>query len=198
MLKPVPLQPGRFYHVYNRGNNRENIFIEERNCVYFLKLYAHHIEPVAETYAYCLLRNHFHFLVRIKDHQDLSGLRKRPPSQCFSNLFNAYAKAINATYQRSGALFQRPFGRIEVTSDGYFIQLVAYIHYNPQKHRFVDDFRDWPYSSYHALLSRKPTHLQRDTVLAWFEGSERFEEFHRRTDMTGLANLSCLVPEDFD
>ncbi len=64
------LQPSQYYHIYNRGNNRENIFVSEENYRYFLKLYAVHIEPVADTYAYCLLKNHFHVLVRIKDQAD--------------------------------------------------------------------------------------------------------------------------------
>jgi len=75
MPKLIPLQPGQYYHLYNRGNNRENIFREERNYTYFLRLYAKHIEPVAETYAYCLLRNHFHVLVKIRDAEHLTGLR---------------------------------------------------------------------------------------------------------------------------
>ncbi len=66
MPNPVPLQPGHYYHLYNRGNNREDLFRAERNYRYFLELYAYHIEPVAETFAYCLLRNHFHLLVKIK------------------------------------------------------------------------------------------------------------------------------------
>jgi len=69
MQTVIPLQPGQYYHIYNRGVNRTNIFVEERNYVYFLKLYAKHISPVAETFAYCLLRNHFHLLVRIRIHQ---------------------------------------------------------------------------------------------------------------------------------
>jgi hypothetical protein len=64
--KPVPLQHGRYYHIYNRGNNRENLFIEERNYHHFLRLYARYVAPVADTYAYCLLRKHFHLLVRVK------------------------------------------------------------------------------------------------------------------------------------
>ena len=92
MSKITPLQYGQYYHIYNRGNNRENIFIEERNYRYFLQLYAKHVAPVADTYAYCLLRNHFRLLVRIKDpdHPDLtgfenlSGLKPRSPSQAFS------------------------------------------------------------------------------------------------------------------
>ena len=195
------LKYGSYYHIYNRGNNRENIFIEERNYAYFLRLYAEHIVPVADTYAYCLLRNHFHLLVRIKTvdeqeawHRDQyqTGSRKRShqsrrpvfsrkdPSQQFSNLFNVYTKAINKAYQRTGALFERPFGRIGVTSEDYFAQLVIYIHQNPQKHGFVDDFRRWPFSSYHTLLSKKPTDLHRDEVLAWFGGMENVEAAHQK------------------
>lgn len=66
MTSPAALQYGQYYHIYNRGNNQENLFREERNYRYFLKLYASYIEPIADTYAYCLLRNHFHLLVRIK------------------------------------------------------------------------------------------------------------------------------------
>ncbi|GMQ79471.1 MAG: hypothetical protein BMS9Abin02_2068 [Anaerolineae bacterium] len=61
-----PLQYGQYYHIYNRGNNREILFREQRNYPYFLKLYVKYIEPVAETYAYCLMSNHFHLMVRIK------------------------------------------------------------------------------------------------------------------------------------
>lgn len=61
MTSPSALSFDQFYHIYNRGNNRENIFFEERNYRYFMELYAHHVAPVVETYAYCLLHNHFHF-----------------------------------------------------------------------------------------------------------------------------------------
>jgi len=198
---PTLLQCGRYYHIYNRGNNRENIFTEERNYRYFLKLYAEHIEPVADTYTYCLLRNHFHLLVRIKDAshltglQDLSGVR-RLPSQHFSNLFNAYSKAFNKAYKRSGALFQRPFGRIEVTSETYFARLVIYIHQNPQKHGLVADFRQWPYSSYHTLLAAKPTHLKRDEVLAWFGDADNLVVMHQQANIE--RQIAALVAEDFD
>jgi len=137
----TPLVPGTFFHIYNRGNNRENIFHEERNYEYFLKLYANHIIPIADTFSYCLLKNHFHFLVRIKE--DLPELQSPTDlSQPFSNFFNAYARAFNRAYGRAGVLFQRPFGRIPVTADSHLIRLVAYIHQNPQKHGFVLDFRE--------------------------------------------------------
>ena len=76
MPKRIPLEYGKYYHIYNRGNNRENIFFEDRNYHYFLKLYAKHVEPVADTYAYCLLYNHFHFLVRIKTVEEQEAWRR--------------------------------------------------------------------------------------------------------------------------
>ena len=198
MSNPIPLESGKYYHVYNRGNNRENIFIEERNYIYFLQLYAHHIQPIAETFAYCLLKNHFHLLVRVKNLpglEDPSGL-ERNPSQAFSNFFNAYSKTINKAYQRTGALFQRPFGRIEVTSDTYFKQLIIYIHQNPQKHKFVSDFREWKYSSYHALIATQATHLKRAETIGWFDNTAGFLNDHQQ--LIGENEVSALTPEDFD
>jgi putative transposase len=214
MTSPTPLEFGQCYHIWNRGNNQENIFLEERNYHHFLRLYSKHVLPIADTYAYCLLRNHFHVLVRIKtveeQEQTLQTLRAsggtpaetlrvfkpRSPSQQFGNLFNAYAKAINKTYGRTGSLFHNPFGRVSVTSDAHFVHLIAYIHQNPQKHGFVEDFRTWPYSSYHACLSRKPTRLMREEVLDWFDGPTAFQAFHRQA--VNEAQLAPLVPDDFD
>jgi len=66
MEQHAHLEPGRYYHIFNRGINGANIFLEERNFAYFLNLYAKHVEPVAEIFAYSLLRNHFHLLVRVR------------------------------------------------------------------------------------------------------------------------------------
>ena len=202
MSNPIPLHYGQYYHIYNRGNNRETLFVEERNYRHFLRLYAKHITPVADTYAYCLLGNHFHFLVCIKPSEapDCTGSGPPPgqkrPSQAFSNLFNAYTKAFNKAVGRTGALFQRPFGRIRVNADAYFLTLVTYIHQNPQKHGFVNDFRNWPYSSYHAHLSTKPTRVNRDDVLAWFGSRDQFEDAHRTTVIQ--QQVRKLTTEDLD
>ena len=209
MTSPSQLLFNTYYHIYNRGTNRENIFIQERNFEYFLNLYAKHIDPVAETFAYCLLRNHFHILVRIKSEQEIlaaiktlrvscdnnrhgepgspaiqvDGQPEKPlgsgyPSKQFSNFFNAYAKAINKAYGRTGSLFQHPFGRIQVTSGRQFWNAIAYIHQNPQIHKFVEDFREWKWSSYGSILDERPTRLQRDTVLEWFGGKQQYLDLH--------------------
>lgn len=183
------------------------MFIEERNYRYFMQLYAQHIGPVAETYAYCQLKNHFHLLVHIKDgvptkagdpkgFQKPLGSGKGTASAAFSNFFNAYAKAINNAYHRTGSLFEHPFNRIPVDSQRYLVQLVRYIHYNPQKHQLVSDFRDWPYSSYHAYLSKQATRLKRGEVLGWFDNLDGFLEAHKLP--LDEAALEPLTMDDFD
>jgi putative transposase len=195
MQKLPALQPGKYYHIYNRGINRENIFVAARNYPYFLELYAKYIEPVAETFAYCLMRNHFHLLVRIRETFEVSKTSKvLEPTQQFSNLFNAYAKAINKTYGRTGSLFEGRFGRIQVTSQAYFTNLVTYIHRNPKKHGFVEDFREYPYSSYSAILTTKPTRLKRTDVLAWFGGQDTFRVLHQNEPDT--ESIRYLIEED--
>jgi len=203
MQNSIPLEPGHYYHIYNRGNNRENIFFEERNYRYFMQLYQKHILPVCDTFAYCLMRNHFHLLVRVKEKpfQTSEVLKTSEVSskiivQRFSNFFNSYAKAINTTYHRTGSLFQNRFSRIEVDSDRYFAQLIHYIHFNPQKHGFTANFRQYPYSSYPALVSEKPTNLRRAEALEWFQGRDNFIQLH---DILGdEAIIRHLVQEDFD
>jgi hypothetical protein len=202
-----PLVPGNFYHIYNRGNNCENIFVQERNYAYFIELWWKHLHPIAETWAFCLLRNHFHASVYIKEQVtdltgpiefapgpnpgvdrgesppdprgDLSGLKRKDPSQYFSNLFNAYARGVNIATQRTGALFERPFKRIPIDNESYLMRLIVYIHQNPQKHRFVSDFRDWNYSSYHSIIGNAPTRLQKDKVLQLFGSRADFIRIHQ-------------------
>lgn len=190
MTSPTPLLFNTYYHIYNRGVNRENIFIEERNYDHFYSLYHKHIDPVAETFAYCLMRNHFHTLVRIRTEEEIlpffneykpggsENQRLYYPSKKYSDFFNAYSKSINAAYQRVGSLFQHPFGRVAVTKDVHFWRVIAYIHQNPQKHCFVEDFRDWKYSSYGIILSDPSIRVNRGMVLEWFGDAKSYIDLH--------------------
>ena len=227
MTSPSPLLYDTYYHIYNRGVNGENIFIEERNYDLFLKLYEKHLAPVTDLFAYCMLRNHFHIDIRVKsegeileykktlrvssvnNHNDKQGSlanqdesQSRKPlgskfvSDQFSNFFNAYAKTINKAYGRTGSLFQHPFGRVPITSDRQFWNVIAYIHQNPQKHGFVKDFRDWKYSSYGIILSEKPTVINRGEVMKWFGTKDDYLSLHREwvTD----AQATWFAEDDFD
>jgi len=224
MTSPSPLEYDTCYHIYNRGNNRENIFVQERNYHHFLKPYARYVDPVADTLAFCLLKNHFHLLVRIKSEEEIiktlkvslptdmnskqrisldphtrqtkKTLESNYPSKRFSDFFNAYAKAMNAALGRTGSLFQQPFGRVRVDSERQFWNVIAYIHQNPQKHKFVDDFREWCWSSYRIMLSDKPTLLQRAEVLEWFGGKQQYLERH--AEMVSEADSKWFIDEETD
>jgi hypothetical protein len=67
-----PLNPGQFYHIYNHGVGGRNLFGEPENYEYFLGLYDKYISPIAEPYAWCLMPNHFHLLVRINVFSDFT------------------------------------------------------------------------------------------------------------------------------
>lgn len=151
MGNPSSLEFNSFYHIYSRGNNKQNIFYEERNYQFFLERYTKYIIPVAETYAYCLLKNHFHFLVKIRSEYEIA----KNPSQQFSHFLNSYSKAINKAYGRTGALFQHPFGRKLITENEQLFRTVAYIHQNPLKHQFLINLREWKWSSYYEAYTNQ-------------------------------------------
>lgn len=102
----IPLEEGKFYHIYNRGINATNLFYDESNYNYFRVKYAKYLFEVVDTYAYCLLKNHFHLLIKVKENLSDSlsiglnhkmGLHHpdRIVSKRFSDLFNSYSKSIN-------------------------------------------------------------------------------------------------------
>lgn len=214
MTSPPPLLFDTYYHIYNRGVNGENIFVEERNYDLFLKLYEKHITPVVDTFAYSMLRNHFHVSLKTKTEEEIKetlrvssisrkllGSVIKPLgfdyiSRQFSNFFNAYAKTINKAYGRTGSLFQHPFGRVPITSDRQFWNVIAYIHQNPQKHGFVKDFRDWKYSSYGIILAEKKTIINRDETMKWFGTQEEYLSLHNEwvTD----AQAKWFAGDDYD
>jgi REP element-mobilizing transposase RayT len=186
----------RFYHVFNRGNNSESIFKEQRNYDLFLGLIKKYLLPVADVYAYCLMDNHFHLLVRIKDKDEImDGRKQEKPYLGFAHLFSSYTQKINKTYNRKGSLFQEQLKRQIITDNDYFIQLVAYIHLNPVKHGFSDTL-DYYYSSYNALLSDKKTLLARDEVFGFFGDKKTFIDWHNLQKLKH-ENLEIVKNEDY-
>ncbi len=150
------LQFNQYYHLYNRGNNKEALFKEGRNYYHFLDLYKKYIYPMADLYAYCLLPTHFHFLIRIKSLSEIEDFYQEE-SQIWRQVrtfLGTYTKSINKTYNRTGHLFEGRYSRKIVLKDEYFFQLISYIHQNPQTHGIVSDFRMWPYSSYQDYIHK--------------------------------------------
>jgi len=185
-------EAGIFYHVYNRGINGENIFRSDENYAFFLRKWKLLIHPFFKTAAYCLMPNHFHFLVSphspTKAMETLIATQQTSKSQQylkgsigyndfledqFKRLFSSYVLAFNKQHNRKGSLLQKRFKRVSMKTEYQLWHTLAYIHRNPMHHYFTEDYMDWKFSSYSAYLSDPPTALCRTEVLKWFGNSKK-------------------------
>ena len=193
-----PLEEGRIYHIYNRGINGTDIFNERRNYYYFLDKYQEYCSEILETYAYALLKNHFHLLVKVMENiiiprNDGKGEIQLKASKQLSHFFNSYVQSFNNAYNRHGKLLEEPFKRKIIDSDEYYTSLIYYIHFNPQYHQFVADFRNWEFSSWHKIIDNSATFISRDKVLEWFGSKKQFVDAH--IGNMPLNNISKLIIE---
>jgi len=131
-----------YYHVYNRGNRKKEIFHDKGDYVYFLKkLKQYRAENNIRIVAYCLMPNHFHFLLQQKSNTSISAFMMA--------LGRDYAEFYNHKYKAEGRLFQGPFKAQEVLSEQYLIHLTRYIHLNPLDiDEKVSGLGEYPWSSY--------------------------------------------------
>ena len=141
--RDIHFEQGGYYHIFNRGVARHKIFYEEKNYIYLLKKVKTLIPRSDLTIiAYCLMPNHYHFLIR----QDA----ELPVSAFIQNLFNSYSKAVNKMYKRSGTLFEGKCRAKQVQEEAYLLHLCRYIHRNPvdAERPLVNDLKNWHYSNY--------------------------------------------------
>ncbi|GAF02871.1 transposase [Saccharicrinis fermentans] len=128
--------------------------------------------------------NHFHLLVYITKPVGIEDLRpldvKKRINQQFSNLFNAYTKAFNKRYKRTGSLFEHSFRRKRIDTKDYLRQVVLYIHNNPVHHNFCEHPIEYPWSSYLSCVSAQSTKLNRDAVIGWFDHQANFKLMHNK------------------
>lgn len=201
MKKQVPFEVGGIYHLFNHANGRENIFERPENYTYFLRKYAERLGALVDTLAYCLMPNHFHLLIRVREEADLFAFwekkKAEEPSMVvpkgladsdllhfivqrqLHNFLGGYVKAFNKYHDRMGSLLRQNTRRKIVGENDYLINAIRYLHLTPVYHHFTDSPEDWPHSSYHAFLTDQPTRIRRDEILTWFEGRENFIRFHR-------------------
>ncbi|NQX97980.1 MAG: hypothetical protein HRT73_08890 [Flavobacteriales bacterium] len=200
------MQADNFYHIYNRANGSEKLFVEEENYRYFLQQFKKYIAPIAHVYAYCLIPNHFHFVIKIKEEKVLNNYFEEKLSKSskplesllslqFSHFFNSYTQAFNKKHNRKGSLFSSNFKRKEITAKEYLQQVIVYVHLNPVKHQLTSNFDEFPYTSYKSILSNKPTLLDRKAVIELFDDLENFRYVHQEQKIkTDLIN--DLILED--
>ncbi|SHF41838.1 transposase [Chryseobacterium takakiae] len=169
------------YHVYTHANGKDLIFREQENYRYFLDKLTKYIVPIAEIYAYCLMPNHFHLLLRFKELSEILNVNEHKYlMKQFSNLLNGYAKAYNKRYHRKGSLFLDYLKRKKVNDEKYLIKLIHYIHNNPVNHGFIENIDDWKYSSYQSYINLgKETKIVRAEIMQYFDTVDNFIEYHQ-------------------
>ena len=202
------LEPESVYHIYNRAHGAEYLFLNDGNYRFFLQGYRQYISPIADTFCYCLMPNHFHLMLRIKSRKEVTSFfeskdrnireasSENPAnlekllSKQFSNWLNSYAKAFNKQQQRVGGLFMRPTKRIKVKDHRQFTKLIHYIHFNPVKAGLCSSIEAWEFSSYNSILSKSPSIIDSGEVLEWFDGVQNFLHVHQYPpELTGIHEI---------
>ncbi len=210
-MKKLPnFGPGGIYHVFNHANGRENVFEKPENYEYFMRKYVEKVAPVVKTVARCLMPNHFHLLIRVREEAALLDFLKQKREKepvpvpkeltkedlChfivhrqFHNFFGGYSKAFNKYHGRSGSLLRQNTHRKLVAEKDYLKNAIRYLHLNPVFHGFTTSPLEWQFSSYHDYLGDAPTIVPRAGVLEWFGGRDAFIQFHEEKMTGGLDTL---------
>jgi putative transposase len=160
-----------YYHIYNRGAGRGLIFFNPGNYEHCLRLVKRYYDRYGVTVvAYCLMPNHYHFLLRQETDQ--------PLSKFINVLFNAYVQAVNRQQDRKGTLFEGRFRHVWVDREEYLIHLCRYIHLNPVKAGLVAEIGDWPYSNYLEWIEQRAGTLKDDVFIRdRFPTPEAYQRF---------------------
>lgn len=172
-----------YYHIYNRGAGRHKLFIEKDNYLYILRRTKKYTKEFDLTViAYCLMPNHYHFLIRQDGNTSLGELPKR--------VFGGYSRAVNKRYGWSGTLFEGRFKAKTVTTDNYLYQLCRYINANPVKDGIVKRLEDWPYSNYLEWVGlRDGTLVDRQFVQEVFGDATSYRAF----DLSLCRQAACQM-----
>lgn len=147
-LRTMKYENEKYYHVYNRGANRDNIFLSPDNYRYCINLFAkYYLHYKVSIHAFCLMPNHYHLLIR----QIADG----SISKFIQIVFNSYSQAVNTATGHSGTLFQGRAKGKEITTDDYAVRLCRYIHYNHVVANLVKTPEEWEFSDYLEWIEKR-------------------------------------------
>lgn len=189
----TPLVTGEYYHIFNRGNEKRDIFTQTRDYKRFLQTFYYYqftgpkqsfskyaksdlnsFKPEAEKrlveiICYCLMPNHFHFLVK--------QLKDNGVSIFLSQISNSYTKYFNTKYTRVGALLQGVFKNVQIETDEQLIHISRYIHLNPVVSGLVKKPEEYKWSSYPEYITQKPFLCSINEAMNLFSSPQKYQEF---------------------
>lgn len=157
MVRPKRLHhPGFIFHVINRGNNRQAIFLEDEDYERYLGiLYRYKIKFNFHIFAYCLMTNHVHLLIQVNENASISKIM-----QCITI---AHTRHYHFKYRSGGHVWQGRFRSPLVSNDEYLLKVMLYIEQNPVRAKMVKRVQDYHWSSYKLQIMKKsPKMIDRD------------------------------------
>ena len=176
--------PGTYFHVYNRGNKKEDIFLDESDFSFFILKLKQYLFPDERDksrlsllpensfslISYCLMPNHFHLLLR----QNLDI----PTSKLLLRVCTSYSKYFNKKYDKVGHIFQDQFKQVTVGDNDYLKWLSCYIHQNPKVAGLVDKVADYKWSSYQDFIGKDSNGIcDKEIILSQFKSDDDFRDF---------------------
>jgi putative transposase len=182
--------PHGYYHVGTRGNNKELIYVDDRDRKQFLVLLAHVARKYAwSIYAYCLMGNHYHLVLRLSEAALLSR------GMCELN--TAYAVGFNGRHGRINHVFGRRFWSEHITTDEYLLEAIRYVVQNPVRAGLSRSCDDWFWSSYRATtgLAKPEPFLVVDDVLS-FVAQNATDPVARFQDYCGRIVPKRVTPKN--
>ncbi|PIS17466.1 MAG: hypothetical protein COT59_00505 [Candidatus Nealsonbacteria bacterium CG09_land_8_20_14_0_10_42_14] len=219
-MRRIKITPGEYYHIYNRGNNKQPIFLDERDWLRFLFLIIYFQSPLT-FYNIGRQITHFvkHSVFNIPDevvkeiinrrgvelinftqmsnhfHLTIHELKKMGTSQYMQRVLNSYTKYFNTKYKKSGHLFQGPFQCVHIKDDNQLIYLSAYIHRNPREIKeWINKEHAFPWSSYQDCINKNRWGelLKPGIITEQFSSGEKYKYF---VETNGAKEFSKLLDE---
>ena len=170
-MRAEPIYPNEYYHIYNRGVDKQPIFFRSDHWAFFIKKMKKYFQPdKADIIAYCLMPNHYHLIVRPKTQNFGRDVMMPMMISC--------SKAINTDMHRLGPLFQDSFKAKRIETTEQLIHLSRYLHLNPVKAGYVEKPDMWKYSSYQDYIGKRDGKLPKpEIVLTDFSSSEDYAAY---------------------
>ena len=190
--KPRLHYPGALYHVIARGNNQQAIFSDRENYVTFLR-YLREIKAKKQfhIYAYCLMPNHFHFLIEVNNTH---------LSEIMQKLLMRYTIYHNRLHQKRGHLFQGRYKAFLCEKDSYLLELVRYIHLNFVRAKLAVTPGKWEWCGHHELGGHvEDALIEEDAVLKYFSGNKHVAKGEYRSfvrDGLNMGHRLDMYPEE--
>ncbi|MBC8416217.1 MAG: transposase [Candidatus Cloacimonetes bacterium] len=183
-------EEGNYYHIYNRGCNKEKIFFCSENYEYLIRrMKKNHKEYFVNIIAFCLMPNHFHFLLQQKSNIPLSDWLKV--------LFSGYTLAVNKQHNRTGTLFEGKLKKRMIDKTEYLQHLIYYIHFNPVKADLVFSPEEWKFSNYLECIDKRDDSPFDELLINEYFGSKEkymiFTENYYLDERTGKQLRKYLI-----